>query len=362
MAPRYRLSNLDLDFISLVPAGDDPFAQVVIAKADNGIDWDDIEKKSSSYPGLERKKGNNDNWVESVGGLPSYIERIAKNLHYERGMTISHAIAAAITQCRKWAAGGDGVKPDTKAKAIKALAQWEQKKAKSKAKRINKSGDSPNLPSNLSPSRTWRKNVADEITKDDLPTEVVEYIEVLETTVDSLTEKVTKAESDIEELKKAAPVVQTPADLFEAAIAKADPAVAEILKAQKVQIEQAQTMAKAERDARLETVFLAKADSLPMISDNRQDLARILRAVSDKLDASDAAEVEKILKAANAQIATGNTFAEFGTPGAETTISKSVEAQAEALRKSDPNLTREQALDKVYQSNPDLYYASLKGE
>lgn len=75
-----------------------------------------------------------ENWVDKVGGLPQYIVHIAKDLHEERGMTISRAIATAISMCKKWAAGGKNVKPETRAKAAAAIAQWESKKARSKAK------------------------------------------------------------------------------------------------------------------------------------------------------------------------------------------------------------------------------------
>lgn len=86
---------------------------------------------SRSLPDLPNKKDAT-NWVEKAGGLPSYIERIAKHLHYEKGMSVSHAIATAVNTVKKWAAGGGGVKADTRAKAAKAVAQWEAKKAKSK--------------------------------------------------------------------------------------------------------------------------------------------------------------------------------------------------------------------------------------
>lgn len=100
---------------------------------------------SAAYPGLERKPGGPDNWVEAVGGLPSYIERIAKHLHYEQGYSISRAIAAAVNTVKRWAAGGTvaphgdpnhkRVSPATQAKAAKALAEWEAKKARARASR-----------------------------------------------------------------------------------------------------------------------------------------------------------------------------------------------------------------------------------
>jgi hypothetical protein len=93
---------------------------------------------SSAYPDLERVPGKQ-NWVDKAGGLPSYIERIAKHLHYEQGYSISRAIATAVNTVKRWAAGGTvtehgtskRVSPQTQAQAAKAVAEWEAKKAKS---------------------------------------------------------------------------------------------------------------------------------------------------------------------------------------------------------------------------------------
>lgn len=90
---------------------------------------------STVYPGLERKPGVQ-NWVDRVGGLPSYIERIAKHLVYEKGMTISHAIATAVNAVKKMCATGDlnwpglqSVNLGSRAEACAAVASWEAKKA-----------------------------------------------------------------------------------------------------------------------------------------------------------------------------------------------------------------------------------------
>lgn len=97
---------------------------------------------SSAYPGLERKPGGPDNWVERAGGLPSYIERIAKHLHYERGYSISRAIAIAVNTVKRWAKGGTVTKNGTtkritlktQVQAVRAVAEWE---AKRRAGRLN---------------------------------------------------------------------------------------------------------------------------------------------------------------------------------------------------------------------------------
>ena len=92
---------------------------------------------SRSLPTLHRSTKKN--WVEKAGGLPDYIERIAKHLHYEKGMDISRAIATAVNVCKRMCATGDTnwpgiqhVGPKSQAQACKAVAEWEAKKAKSK--------------------------------------------------------------------------------------------------------------------------------------------------------------------------------------------------------------------------------------
>lgn len=84
------------------------------------------DHSSKIHPDLERKPGGPDNWVEKVGGLPNYIKRIAKHIHSDSGLSISHAIAAAVNRVKVLAAKGN-------AQAIAALAQWEAKKGASHA-------------------------------------------------------------------------------------------------------------------------------------------------------------------------------------------------------------------------------------
>jgi hypothetical protein len=83
---------------------------------------------------LAEKPGKN-NWIEKTSdeGLPDYISRIAKAL-IRGGKSKSTAIAIAISRVKAWAAGGDDVNADTKAKAAAALAAWEKLKASNKAR------------------------------------------------------------------------------------------------------------------------------------------------------------------------------------------------------------------------------------
>lgn len=101
--------------------------------------------KSAVYPSLDRDPKDPSNWVDEAGDLPKYIERIAKHLHYERGFTISHAIASAVNTVKRWARKGRVAKygdPNnmhvtavTQAQAAKAVAEWEAKKAMARARK-----------------------------------------------------------------------------------------------------------------------------------------------------------------------------------------------------------------------------------
>ena len=65
--------------------------------------------------------------------LPPFIRSIAHALIRDHGMQKGRAIATAISQCKRWSAGGENVDPKTRAKAAAALAQWESSKLKARA-------------------------------------------------------------------------------------------------------------------------------------------------------------------------------------------------------------------------------------
>jgi hypothetical protein len=247
------------------------------------------------------------------------------------------------------------------------------------------------------------------ISKDDLPPEVVEYIEALEDSVDVLGAEVAKAhtakkakakkdddtdngiddddtddnggdepgddaddddagddtddstdddadDSDDKKVKKGAKVKAT-------VLSKADPETrayiekmeadnrAAVEKANK-RIAEAEKIAKAERDLRIQREAVTKAQALPMIAEDPNELAELLIALDGT---PEGAKVEKMLKAANEAIAKGDLFSEMGRTGAGVTSGTAVEAAAAEIRKADPNLTPEQAIAKAYEANPDLY-------
>lgn len=100
---------------------------------DLGLIWEFSSVKLCS---LATAPGSDDNWIERAGGsLPNYVCQIAKGI-MRSGKSKDAAIAIAISRIKKWAAGGDDVNADTRAKAAVALAQWTALKAKNKSKQL----------------------------------------------------------------------------------------------------------------------------------------------------------------------------------------------------------------------------------
>lgn len=75
------------------------------------------------------------NWVENAGGLPRYIRMVAHAM-MRKGRPRSVAIRLAIGIVRNWATH-ENVSPKVKAAAIKAMAEWEAKKAKARVSKAD---------------------------------------------------------------------------------------------------------------------------------------------------------------------------------------------------------------------------------
>ena len=79
------------------------------------------------------------NWVTRDGpGLPRYIERIACHIHFDHGMPIGEAIAAAVADCKRMCASGESnfghVHSQFQAEACAAVADWERMRATAHAR------------------------------------------------------------------------------------------------------------------------------------------------------------------------------------------------------------------------------------
>ncbi|MGW0681808.1 phage minor head protein [Streptomyces sp. NPDC002754] len=127
--------GLDATDVQAVELTEDEAAEVlaILAADDEDTDGDDGLLAAHAPARDDVQDVGFANWVEKTGGLNPYIRRIAKHLR-AKGMTQSHAIASAVNTVKRWCRGGGGnVKPDTRAKACAAVADWERAKAQARA-------------------------------------------------------------------------------------------------------------------------------------------------------------------------------------------------------------------------------------
>jgi hypothetical protein len=119
---------------------------------------------------------------------------------------------------------------------------------------------------------------------------------------------------------------------------------------------------KEERDKRLTEEALAIAKGFSHLPIKAEEFGPVVKALREKAP-QEWAEVMKALTAADTAIGEGKLFDEVGTttsPKASSVMGQ-INALADGLvQKSEIKLTREQAVDQVLKSNPDLYNEYLK--
>lgn len=218
-----------------------------------------------------------------------------------------------------------------------------------------------------------KENQMPEINKTDLPAEVVQYIDNLEAAYEAaesenetLKADVTKGQARATELEtmlsKSVPKDEESAEeITKSLLAKADPAVRALIEKQTADLKRLEAVSKAAEDARQEQIYIAKAAEVPNVGEDRKELAGILRRVAEHLSADDAAGLEKILKAANAQIETSDLFKSIGRQF-ESSVDAQIKATAVEILKSEPTLTAEQAQAKAWALNPKLAMQAMEEE
>ena len=189
-------------------------------------------------------------------------------------------------------------------------------------------------------------------------------------------EKLTKAETAnttlsarVAELEKAAKPEDNPAPVD---LSKADPAVRALLekaaadqaamaerleKAEKA-TEESDKLAKAERETRLTREFVAKAETFKSLPVEAAKFGPVLKSAAEKLTKEESDELDRVLKAAAAQLTEGLLFKEQGqsgqpAPAADSAIAE-VQQKAEQIKKADPKMSDGQALQAAMSSDRDL--------
>lgn len=183
----------------------------------------------------------------------------------------------------------------------------------------------------------------------DLPSEVYEYIDALESA---------NAEM-VDELAKMADFVSEESDILKSA----DPAIVEIVKAAEERAEAAEKIAKAERDYRIEQEFIAKAEEFNALSVEASTLGPVLKAAAEALSEEAFGVIIDALTAANETVSESDLFSEVGksTSFEGSGSSDSIEKAAARLREDDSSLTHAQAISKAVELDPSLYTEYLRG-
>lgn len=199
-------------------------------------------------------------------------------------------------------------------------------------------------------------------TTTELPDEVTDYIDELEKANRDLGASLTEALSKVEELTTTSEGDDDDAEEGDDdALSKADPAVLALIAKKDEQMaaiskraDEAEAIAKAERDARLTREFVSKAaeyEPLPTVEAGAFGL--FLKSAAEKLDEQEFGVLTEVLDAATEALAKGDLFSEAGSSagGGVSDIEKS----AAALMATDPTMNKFEAIAKAAELDPTLY-------
>ena len=182
----------------------------------------------------------------------------------------------------------------------------------------------------------------------EIPSEVYDYIEALESANAELVDQVSKMAEEIEASEE-----EAQAEIFKSA----DPRLVELVKGLEERASAAEAIAKAERDHRLEQEFITKAATLGNLSVKAQEFGVMMKGIADSLTTEQFDAIWNVLTSANANLAKSGLFAEFGK---STTTDNDgpmsiIEKAASAIRQSNPTMTHEQSIAKAVEADSNLY-------
>lgn len=205
----------------------------------------------------------------------------------------------------------------------------------------------------------------------EIPPEVATYISELEETNDELNTALSEhlSKSDDDEDDKTSEDGDDTEDTLTKLLSKAadDETRALIEKAisdvevSKAAAEEAQNIAKAERDKRLDREFIAKAaefESLPGVAP--AEFGPILKSASESLSKEHYEKLTEVLTAANEVATQGSLFKEMGQTGAELTDDSDL-SKAAAKIMTEEGVDKFTAIAKAVEADPSLYETSRKG-
>ena len=189
----------------------------------------------------------------------------------------------------------------------------------------------------------------------EIPSEVFEYIEALEAANEELVASIEKMHEEANALQEA-----EKEDIFKSA----DPRLVEIVKAAEERAMVAESIAKAERDFRLEREFVSKAQELDSLPVKAEEFGLLLKSVADALTEEQYNSIWQVLSAANSSVAKSGMFEEVGKSSSSDSDAPMsvIEKAASAIMTENPALTKEQAVAKALQADASLYTQYLREE
>lgn len=378
-----RLKDMVIDFVSLVPRGANQHADIVLAKRDDTGD-SDLSKREFSTSKREAmaEKGtampDGSFPIANKGDLKNAISAYgrAKNPDVAKKHIIKRAKELDLGDMipEGWADGevektdpsGDSVHVD---KPLGSESKSKKKKSDEEQDVMDEDldmdeeddGEEPDskrkMSKELATTGDWSSStltgMADNTgLPEGLTPEAVAYIEKLEDLVLQKEDELSSLLANSpDELSKEDIVFDT--DLDE--IAKNDPTVAALIAkadAAEARAQEAEAIAKAERETRITSEMIAKAQGYSHLG-SVEDVAAVLKGLHDT-DMELFEAVDSLLAKAEASIAESSLFSEIGK-STEPGVGADLDSVAKSLRAEDPTLTAAQAVAKALELNPDLY-------
>jgi len=131
---------------------------------------------------------------------------------------------------------------------------------------------------------------------------------------------------------------------------------------QATKAENAEKIAKEERDVRETRDYIAKSQGYVNLAKSDDEFGPVLKSIANAerdgaLPEGTAAKLDEVLKAADEQVKAGDLFKEAGRNGhgGATDSEGKAKAAAAEIKKADPKLTDAQAIAKAYADDPTLY-------
>lgn len=164
--------------------------------------------------------------------------------------------------------------------------------------------------------------------------------------------KIDELQAELEKSRKA----PEPEDIWKGV----SPEVRKRMEAMEARAEAAETLAKKERDDRVQHECIQKAASFSALQLTGDDDWQIFKAIGE-LPEGMGARIEQVLRGANEAVRQSGTFTPAGTSkGSEMSSAwDKLEAAASELMKADTKLTKAQAITKACEQNGELYDAYL---